>query len=57
MGYQYKGAVYYRTLCDIQPGTELLVFYGESYARELGIEEIKKPLTVYQMHSNPGRAI
>ncbi len=35
--FQFYGKIYYRSLCDISPGTELLVFYGEEYAKELGI--------------------
>ena len=36
--YQYQGKVYYRTYKDIQPGTELLEFYGYDYGRILGID-------------------
>ena len=41
IAYQYRGQIYYRSFKPIQPGTELLVFYGEEYAKELGIEEDK----------------
>ena len=36
--YQYLGKVYYRTYKDIQPGTELLEFYGYDYGEILGID-------------------
>jgi hypothetical protein len=29
--------VFYKSLCDIGPDTELMVWYGEDYARELGL--------------------
>lgn len=37
VSYQHCGQIYYRTFKDIQPGMELLVWYGEEYAKELGI--------------------
>ncbi|XP_026278850.1 histone-lysine N-methyltransferase PRDM9-like [Frankliniella occidentalis] len=36
--YQHKGQLYYRTVCVILPNTELLVWYGDSYGRDLGID-------------------
>ena len=36
--FQYKGCLYYRTVKDIPANTELLVWYGDSYARDLGID-------------------
>ncbi|KAK3780388.1 hypothetical protein RRG08_062009 [Elysia crispata] len=36
--YQHQGEVYYRAHKDIHPGMELLVYYGDSYATELGIQ-------------------
>ena len=33
-----RGRMYYRTIHDIAPGTELLVFYGVGYAKVLGID-------------------
>ncbi|KAH9500327.1 Histone-lysine N-methyltransferase prdm9 [Bulinus truncatus] len=36
--YQHKGQIYYRAHKDIQPGTEILVYYGDSYAKDLGIQ-------------------
>ena len=35
--YQYRWNIYYRTLKTIAPHTELLVWYGDQYAKELGI--------------------
>ncbi len=32
------GRVYYRTIVDIAPGTELMVYYGDGYAESLGID-------------------
>ncbi|KAK6980406.1 histone-lysine N-methyltransferase PRDM9-like isoform X1 [Biomphalaria glabrata] len=36
--YQHQGQIYYRSHKDIHPGTEILVYYGDSYAKELGIQ-------------------
>ncbi|XP_052125522.1 histone-lysine N-methyltransferase PRDM9-like isoform X4 [Frankliniella occidentalis] len=36
--YQYKGKLYYRTTHDIPANTELLVWYGDSYAKDLGVD-------------------
>ena len=41
IAYQYRGHIYYRSFKSIHPGKELLVYYGEEYAKELGIEEDK----------------
>ena len=35
--YQYLGNIYYRSYKLIKAGTELLVWYGENYAHDLGI--------------------
>ena len=35
---QYHGEIYYRVYKDIDPSCELLVWYGEEYASELGID-------------------
>ncbi|XP_062571950.1 histone-lysine N-methyltransferase PRDM9-like [Saccostrea cucullata] len=42
VAFQYKGQIYYRSFKDIPAGTELLVWYGNDYGKELGIvrEEI-----------------
>ena len=37
VAYQYRGEIYYRTYKPVTPGKELLVWYGESYAQDLGI--------------------
>ena len=37
IGFQYCGNIYYRSFKHIYPGNELYVWYGEQYARELGI--------------------
>ena len=31
------GRVFYRTKTDLYPGQELLIYYGDGYAEELGI--------------------
>ena len=36
--YQFKGSLYYRTVRDVPPNTELLVWYGDSYGKDLGID-------------------
>ncbi|GLV41340.1 Blimp-1 [Carabus blaptoides fortunei] len=38
MAFQYRGQIFYRSVVDIQPHTELLVFYGPKFAKELGID-------------------
>ncbi|XP_060559317.1 uncharacterized protein LOC132719555 [Ruditapes philippinarum] len=40
---QYKGEMYYKTIKSIAPGTEMFVWYGESYARYLGLKPFKHP--------------
>lgn len=37
LGIQYFGAIRYRVYKTIKPGDELLVYYGEEYAKDLGI--------------------
>ena len=37
VAFQYHGNIYYRSFKHIYPGNELYVWYGEEYARELGI--------------------
>ena len=37
VAFQYREEIYYRVCKDILPGTELLVWYGDEYAKELGI--------------------
>ncbi|XP_014789468.1 zinc finger protein 391, partial [Octopus bimaculoides] len=43
--FQYNDNIYYRTLRNIVPGEELLVWYGEEYAKYLGILRGKQPKT------------
>ncbi|XP_045461423.1 zinc finger protein 98-like [Harmonia axyridis] len=38
VAFQYRSNLYYRTCRDIQPGQELLVYYGHSFAQNLGID-------------------
>ncbi len=33
-----KGRVYYFTIKDITPGKELLTYYGDMYAQDLGLD-------------------
>ena len=42
VAFQYRGCIYYRSFRNIHPGDELLVWYGEEYAKELGID-VKLP--------------
>ena len=37
VAFQYHGHIYYRTFKAVYPGNELLVWYGEEYANDLGI--------------------
>ena len=37
VAYQFRGEIFYRTYKPVSPGKELLVWYGESYAKDLGI--------------------
>ena len=37
VAYQYHGEIYYHTFKAVYPGNELMVWYGEKYAEELGI--------------------
>ncbi|XP_052236468.1 zinc finger protein 418-like isoform X2 [Dreissena polymorpha] len=37
VAFQYKGGISYCTLKPVSPGEELLVWYGEKFARELGL--------------------
>ena len=37
VAFQFRGNIYYRAYKPIPPGNELLVWYRESYAKELGI--------------------
>ena len=35
-----EGIIFYMTTRDVEPGTELLVWYGDSYGRFLGVNRI-----------------
>ena len=37
LSFQYHGDIYYRTIKHITPNSELLVWYGEEYAKEMGL--------------------
>ena len=37
VAFQFRGKIYYRTYKPIKAGSELLVWYGESYAKDLRI--------------------
>ncbi|XP_052225904.1 histone-lysine N-methyltransferase PRDM9-like isoform X3 [Dreissena polymorpha] len=37
VAFQYKGGIFYCTLKPVSPGEELLVWYGDEFARELGL--------------------
>ncbi|XP_075437245.1 histone-lysine N-methyltransferase PRDM9-like [Ascaphus truei] len=38
VAFQYHRKIYYRTCTDLPPHTELLVWYGDEYGKELGIK-------------------
>ena len=38
VAFQFYGEIYYRVYKKIEPGKELLVWYGDEYAQELGID-------------------
>ncbi|XP_070174303.1 histone-lysine N-methyltransferase PRDM9-like [Littorina saxatilis] len=50
--YQHCGEIYYRAHTLIPPGTEILVWYGREYAKELGIirEDEDKPKGIKTAH-------
>ena len=37
VAFQFRGEIFYRSYKPIPPNTELLVWYGEKYAEDLGI--------------------
>ena len=49
LAFQYKGDIYYRTIKDVSVGTELFVWYGDEYGKELGIEEASSPQHVHKL--------
>ena len=42
MAFQYHGEIYYHTFKNIYPGMELLVWYGDQYANDLGISTLRE---------------
>ena len=38
--FQYYGDIYYRLYKDVNPGVEFLVWYGQEYAKDLGIDVV-----------------
>ena len=40
VAYIYKEEIFYRALMDIKPENEMLVWYGDDYAEELGIMNV-----------------
>ena len=38
VAFQYHGQIFYRTCQVVRPGCELLVWYGDEYAQDLGIK-------------------
>ena len=53
MAYQYKGHIYYRTFKHVYPMAELLVWYGEEYATDLGIAVHDEELGECNSNANP----
>ena len=48
IAFQYRGEIYYRSYKVIEPGMELLVWYGDKYACDLDIlDKDKKPAGIY----------
>lgn len=41
VAFQYSGNIYYRTAKEIATGEELLVYYGNSFAEELGVDTVR----------------
>lgn len=39
VAFQYHGEIYYRAYKEIHEDQELLVWYGDEYAKELGIDQ------------------
>ncbi|GFY45548.1 zinc finger protein [Trichonephila inaurata madagascariensis] len=44
VAFQYQGGIYYRTYKPVLPFTEILVWYGDGYASDLGINLQEKEL-------------
>ena len=45
VAFQYHGEIYYRAYKDIKTNQELLVWYGDEYAKNLGIVPDKEVIT------------
>jgi len=43
--FDFKGAIYYLVIREVLPGTELLVYYGDSYAQTLNIGDESNDMT------------
>ena len=41
MAFQLRGDIYYRSYKVIPPNTELLVWYGDDYAEDLGVSTLR----------------
>ena len=54
VAFQFRGNVYYRAIKDIPPGLELLVWYGDDYGQELGIDELRQIQTDFKAHWRKG---
>ncbi|KAG8239189.1 hypothetical protein J437_LFUL018789, partial [Ladona fulva] len=50
VAFQHKGEIYYRTVNIIEKGEELLVWYGDQYGKQLGIN-------CKEFHQNQMRSI
>ena len=57
VAFQFRGRIYYRSYKVINPGDELLVYYGDSYAKQLGIEENGTKDAVIQVPHGGGSAV
>ena len=58
VAFQYHSQIYYRAYKDIKEGDELLVWYGDEYARDLGImadEEILDVALVPSVNKDIGK--
>ncbi|KAM6151590.1 histone-lysine N-methyltransferase PRDM7-like [Rhynchocyon petersi] len=49
VAYQYHRQIFYRTFRTIQPGCELLVWYGDEYGEKLGIKRNEDDVSQYEM--------
>lgn len=42
VAFQYQKEIFYTTIRDIEPGEELLVWYGDDYGLSLGVSEARR---------------